>query len=150
MPAPVDLVVGIAERVDDLRLRSESARVLVNAVRTLFGPATHSSTTTAREDAVGAAQKRLSRTDVVGTVAELVRNSSQHPMLVNEGMVAIALLASQNSSTGKAVSDHPRACFSLTPDQPCDSLFGTRQSPRFAGAARSAYRRRRRFRTTLA
>ncbi|KWU41325.1 hypothetical protein RHOSPDRAFT_37134 [Rhodotorula sp. JG-1b] len=105
MPAPVDLVVGIAERVDDLRLRSESARVLVNAVRTLFGPTTHSSTTTAHEDAVGTAQKRLSRTDVVGIVAELVRNSSQHPMLVNEGMVALALLASQNLSTASLALD---------------------------------------------
>lgn len=114
--APIDLVVGIAPRVDDLRLRSESARVLVNAVRTLFGPATHSSTTTAPEDAVGAAQNRLSRTDVVGMVAELVRNSSQHPMLVNESMVALALLASRNSSTGKAVSNHLHAYFLLTHD----------------------------------
>ncbi|GAA5971131.1 hypothetical protein JCM8115_003070 [Rhodotorula mucilaginosa] len=105
VPAPIDLVVGIAQRVDDLRLRSESARVLVNAVRTLFGPATHSSTTTAHEDAVGVAQNRLSRTDVVGIVAELVRNSSQHPMLVNEGMVALALLASRNLSTASLVLD---------------------------------------------
>lgn len=103
--APIDLVVGIAQRVDDLRLRSESTRILVNAVRTLFGPAATSSTTTADEDAVGAAQNRLGRTDVVGIITELVHNSSQHPMLVNEGMVALALLASRNSSAASPVLD---------------------------------------------
>lgn len=100
-PAPVDLVVEIARRVDDVRLRSESARILVNAVRTLFGSATSSAVSLEEKEALTVTQARLSRADVIATVSELVRSSTRHPTLVNEGVVALALLAAQSSAMGE-------------------------------------------------
>ncbi|GAA6003046.1 hypothetical protein JCM10207_001961 [Rhodosporidiobolus poonsookiae] len=105
---PLEHIAALVSRTDDTRLRSEATRILVNLVRTLFSskPAiahapSHDSAQSAPaathldDEEVLRAQGRevLVRMDVVEALSELVRLSERYPMLINEGIVALALLA---------------------------------------------------------
>ncbi|BGP56128.1 hypothetical protein JCM8202_005895 [Rhodotorula sphaerocarpa] len=102
--AALDYVVELVGRIDDVRLRSEATRVVVNCVRTLLAAPVNALGEESRPQA-DAARQRLAEPDTVGTIAGLVRTSRRHPMLVNEGVVALALLAAGDATASSTVLD---------------------------------------------
>lgn len=103
----LDYVVELVGRIDDVRLRSEATRVVVNCVRTLLAAPVNALGEESRPQA-DAARQRLAEPDTVGTIAGLVRTSRRHPMLVNEGVVALALLAAGDATASASPQTRPR------------------------------------------
>ncbi|GAA6043604.1 hypothetical protein JCM8097_008283 [Rhodosporidiobolus ruineniae] len=98
--APLDHILALASRTDDVRLRSEAARVVVRLVLTLSAQRQSDSSPAPekREDEEEVARhegwEKLRRNeDVVRVLSELVRLSGKYPVLVNEGLVALTMLA---------------------------------------------------------
>ncbi|GAA5896449.1 hypothetical protein JCM6882_001016 [Rhodosporidiobolus microsporus] len=123
---PLDHVLALIARTDDTRLRSEATRIVVNLVRSLWSskPAiAHHHTALSQPPAAGSAaeppavgEKHLDdeellrqqgrellagSADVARVLSELVRLSEKYAVLVNEGVVGLALLA---GSGGEAAS----------------------------------------------
>ncbi|GAA5844501.1 hypothetical protein JCM9279_006325 [Rhodotorula babjevae] len=103
--APLDSLLAVISRTDELRLRAEGTRVLVNLARTLFSLP---SCATSHEDDALAAQvaqgrERLGRRDVSDAMGELVRASEKFPILVNEGVVGLTLLAGSGGAGASVV-----------------------------------------------
>lgn len=94
--SPSDLILSLSSRTDDLRLRSESTRVIANLVRTLFA----SPSDAAAIDQVRAGREKLATREVAKTLAEMVRTSEKYPILVNEGVVGLTLLAGSGKKGG--------------------------------------------------
>ncbi|GAA5890729.1 hypothetical protein JCM8208_004976 [Rhodotorula glutinis] len=92
---PLDSLLALISRTDELRLRAEGTRVLVNLARTLFSlpqcATSHDDDALAAQVAQG--RDRLVRRDVGDAMGELVRASEKFPILVNEGVVGLTLLA---------------------------------------------------------
>ena len=104
--APLDSLLALISRTDELRLRAEGTRVLVNLARTLFS--LPSCATSHENDAVTAqvaqGRERLVRRDVSDAMGELVRGSEKFPILVNEGVVGLTLLAGCGTAGGASSS----------------------------------------------
>lgn len=82
-------------------MRAEAARVLVNAIRTLFAS---KETDPAPSDDVVEAKGVLSSSEgVVSTLVDLVRGgvNGGYNVLVAEGVLALAILASADAETGE-------------------------------------------------
>ncbi|KAM0789217.1 hypothetical protein ACM66B_000062 [Microbotryomycetes sp. NB124-2] len=109
---PIDLLVALIPRTDDVRLRSEATRVLVNIVRTLFATkplattelaaaspitptltASAQSSLNAEETLKRRGRPKVVRREVVEALSEMVRLSEKYPMLINEAVVGLTLLA---------------------------------------------------------
>ncbi|KAL8276235.1 hypothetical protein RQP46_011352 [Phenoliferia psychrophenolica] len=116
---PLDALVALIPRTDDVRLRSEASRTLVNVVRSFFsskpyigGDTAHSSPISPSsatmspslsqgggamldEDEIAKRKGRpkIVRVEVVTALSEMVRLSEKYPMLINEGVVGLTLLA---------------------------------------------------------
>ncbi|KAK4051403.1 hypothetical protein OIV83_002887 [Microbotryomycetes sp. JL201] len=121
---PVDLIVSLISRTDDVRLRSEATRVLVNIVRTLFATkplattelaaaspitptltASAQSSLNAEETLKRRGRPKIVRQDVVEALSEMVRLSEKYPMLINEAIVGLTLLAGSGSAGAIFVLD---------------------------------------------
>jgi hypothetical protein len=92
----LNLLLSLSTRVDDLRLRSESTRVIANLVRTLFAAPSDDAAT----KQVKAGREKLTSRNVAGSLAEMVRTSERFPVLVNEGVVGLTLLAGSGGKCG--------------------------------------------------
>ncbi|BGP40804.1 hypothetical protein JCM10450v2_004807 [Rhodotorula kratochvilovae] len=93
-PTPLDLLLALIARTDEQRLRSEGPRVLVNLIRSLFAlPSCAASHADAQAPLVAQGWERIVRREVADALAELVRRSEKWPILVNEGVVGLTLLA---------------------------------------------------------
>ncbi|GAA5988181.1 hypothetical protein JCM10908_002098 [Rhodotorula pacifica] len=129
-PAPVDLVIELMRRVDDVRLRSESARIVVNLIRTLFGSATSlvldhlldspTSSVKANDNATETDASRLLRAEppaaaheagavtAADAVAELFAKSDSPSippeMLANAASLLLAILLAVPSSDPRRVA----------------------------------------------
>ncbi|GAA5898434.1 uncharacterized protein JCM6883_001021 [Sporobolomyces salmoneus] len=89
--SPLDLILALIKRTDELQLRSESTRVLINLVKSLFAT---SPTSSENEASVAEARETILRNEaVVKAISEQVRLSGKYPVLVNEGIVALSLLS---------------------------------------------------------
>ncbi|GAA5924012.1 hypothetical protein JCM3775_005573 [Rhodotorula graminis] len=102
---PLDTLLALISRTDELRLRAEGTRVLVNLARTLFSLP---SCATSHEDgglaaAVVQGREQLVRRDVSDAMGELVRGSEKFPILVNEGVVGLTLVAGSGSKGASLV-----------------------------------------------
>ncbi|KPV77656.1 uncharacterized protein RHOBADRAFT_51482 [Rhodotorula graminis WP1] len=102
---PLDTLLALISRTDELRLRAEGTRVLVNLARTLFSLP---SCATLHEDgglaaAVVQGREQLVRRDVSDAMGELVRGSEKFPILVNEGVVGLTLVAGSGSKGASLV-----------------------------------------------
>lgn len=86
----MDQVINLSQRSDTIALKSEAARVLVNAIKSLWSPAGADEVTLRRR-----AVRRLSNRQSAKALAELVGRSRKYPVLLNEGIVALTLLGSQ-------------------------------------------------------
>ncbi|GAA5971141.1 hypothetical protein JCM11641_004159 [Rhodosporidiobolus odoratus] len=111
---PLDHVLALISRTDDTRLRSEATRVVVNLVRSVYSskPAIahrfSGTSTPARqlddEELLRAhGCEKLIRQDVADALSELVRLSEKYPMLSNEGIVALAMLAGSGETAAALV-----------------------------------------------
>lgn len=89
--ASIDSLLSLASRTDDVRLKSESTRVLVQLIRTLW---------MSSDDSHVDVRSKLARKDVLVALVEMVKVSAKWPILVNEGIVSLALVGS--SPEGKA------------------------------------------------
>jgi len=89
--APLDLILALIKRTDELQLRSESTRILINLVRSLFSTST--SSPTEHNSIEQARQTILAKEEVVRAISEQIRLSEKYPVLVNEGIVALSLLS---------------------------------------------------------
>lgn len=129
LPLPLDLILSLITRTSDVRLRSEATRILINTIRSLFSspsslsaapgglaasspitPGAWTPTTGAGvEDELLKARRRgrkeVVRSEVVKAVSELVRlGARKYPMLGNEGVVGLTLLAGSGGCGGMLVS----------------------------------------------
>ncbi|KAI0316683.1 hypothetical protein OF83DRAFT_1193499 [Amylostereum chailletii] len=80
-------ILSLASRSDTVAIKSESTRVLVNAIRTLWSQATPDSEQ--RTKAMTAVTSPVSAL----ALAQLIGRSKRYPTLINEGMVALTLLS---------------------------------------------------------
>ena len=109
-------------------MKSEGTRAVVNMIRSLWTSAGGTASTVASpiEPKEGAAsllekaKKRqecirlISTHEVASVLASLIERSTKYPLLVNEGVVALSLLASQSTSCKHRLSS---ILYSLTPLQ---------------------------------
>ncbi|GAA5872973.1 hypothetical protein JCM8547_003277 [Rhodosporidiobolus lusitaniae] len=118
--SPLDHILVLVSRTDDTRLRSEATRIVVNLVRSLFStkaaipqyaslsspaPSFSSSSEHIDDEELLRSQGRggLVRPEATVALSELVRLSEKYPMLINEGIVALALLAGSSDEGASLV-----------------------------------------------
>ncbi|SJX62924.1 uncharacterized protein SRS1_13750 [Sporisorium reilianum f. sp. reilianum] len=96
---PLNALIDMIQRIDDVPTKMEATRVLVNVVKSLWTSArssgSGSSSEAVSEEAVLAARSRVVRRDVIQALAEMVRTSPKYPVLVNEGVIALTLVGSE-------------------------------------------------------
>lgn len=122
-PTPLDHITAIIARTDDVRLRSEATRILINVVRSLFSTRPSSTSDLVAASPIspnlqtagpggsngldaGEVLKRRGRPlvvtrEVVLALSEMVRLSEKYPMLINEAIVGLTLLAGSGAVGGK-------------------------------------------------
>lgn len=91
----MDQVINLSHRSDTVSLKSETARVLVNAVKSLWSPAGPEESITVSPAQRKRAVHRLSNMQSTRVLAELVGRSRRFPVLLNEGILALTLLGSR-------------------------------------------------------
>lgn len=99
----LDSLLDLVQRTDDVPTKMEGTRILVNAIKTLWS---------SKEDARSSitahtklrARSRLVSAGVAGALCEMVRNSPKYPVLVNEGIMSLALLGSEGSKGSRLVA----------------------------------------------
>ncbi|KAM0748690.1 hypothetical protein T439DRAFT_327961 [Meredithblackwellia eburnea MCA 4105] len=128
-PTALDATLSLISRTDDIRIRSEASRTLVNVVRSFFSakaqsgdasllsPITPSTATTVGPESATTpklsdeeSMKRkgrplIVRHEVVTALSEMVRLSEKYPMLINEGVVGLTLLAGSGAAGVMLVLD---------------------------------------------
>jgi hypothetical protein len=88
----LDVLLQLLQRTEDVPTRMEGTRVLVNVAKTLYSGGQDQQRTQAR--------RKLLTSAVVVALAEMVRSSPKYPVLVNEGILAMTLLASEREQQG--------------------------------------------------
>lgn len=88
----LDSILDLISRTEDTPTRLEATRVLGNLIRNLWS----SKTTADGVDAslVAEARARLTSTKVVAALCDMLRRGGKFPVLINEGLVGLTLLAS--------------------------------------------------------
>ncbi|KAG8685686.1 hypothetical protein FRC08_012969 [Ceratobasidium sp. 394] len=120
----MDHVINLSQRSDTVALKSEAARVLANAVKSLWSPAgPEESSTTVTPAHRRRAVHRLSNPQSARALAELVGRSRRYPVLLNEGIVALTLLGSQRAGAPHVLDALVRAL-----DVPMALVTGTKPS----------------------
>lgn len=102
---PIDGILSLISRTNDVRLQCEATRLLVNIVRSLYS--SRSITSPVTPSALGGLEMGLAKAKarsiiesnegVVEAISEIVRTGEKYPMLVNEGIVALTLLSTTES-----------------------------------------------------
>lgn len=88
----LEVLLELLQRTEDVPTRMEGTRVLVNVAKTLWSGAQDQQRLQSRQKLVSNA--------VVVALAEMVRSSPKYPVLVNEGIMAMTLLASERDQHG--------------------------------------------------
>jgi len=116
VPSGIDQISDLIPRTDSLALRNEGTRVLVNVIKTLWTPSSPPipdgpSQLRERRDALN----KLTTEDTADALGEMIGRNVKYPVLLNEGIIALTLLA--NNAAG--VSHVLTALVSpLGPEQP--------------------------------
>ncbi|KAG8744125.1 hypothetical protein FRC12_014869 [Ceratobasidium sp. 428] len=119
----MDQVINLSQRSDTVALKSEAARVLANAVKSLWSPAGPQESVAVTQAHRRRAVLRLSNSQSARALAELVGRSRRYPVLLNEGIVALTLLGSQ-----RAGAPHVLEAFVRALDIPAALVTGTKPS----------------------
>lgn len=111
-PSGLSQILGLVKRSENIPIRSEGTRVLVNVIKSLFSNAPPTSPTTVLPSPVTPAAsnheatiekqqkkeetiKALQNKDCTSALANLITRGARFPLLVNEGVVALSLLSMQ-------------------------------------------------------
>lgn len=100
----LDIILALISRTDDTRIKSEATRILNNLIRSVF--ATKASSSTITESTVFApevilkARTCLIREEVVNALSEMMIRSEKYPMLINEAIIGLTLIAASGSAGG--------------------------------------------------
>lgn len=96
IPDGLPRLLGIISRSDEVRLKSEGSRILVNLIHTLWS-----------QSASEAEKQKLSQnSEVYAALSEMIRSSAKYPILVNQGVTALALLATSGAEAGMSCLCH--------------------------------------------
>ncbi|UZJ55245.1 hypothetical protein CBS101457_004565 [Exobasidium rhododendri] len=87
------VLLDLIQRTEDVPTRMEGTRVLVNVIKTLW------SANNLDADRLHIRQKLVSEA-VTLALAEMIRSSPKYPVLVNEGLLALTLIASEQELNG--------------------------------------------------
>ena len=98
----IDQILDLIRRTDSIAIRNEGTRVLVNLIKTLWMPPPSAASpvrTTLPDDPVLLAQRRnafaaITTEEVADALGEMVGRNAKYPVLLNEGIMALTLLAS--------------------------------------------------------
>lgn len=112
--SPLDLILDLAQRSDELTVQSEGTRVLVNVIKGLFAlqqaglnglqsaapdnakkPAAPQEEPLVDEEKRKEAIARLLTLDTTEALTEMLARSGRYPILLNEAIVALTLLSTQ-------------------------------------------------------
>lgn len=112
--SPLDLILDLAQRSDELTVQSEGTRVLVNVIKGLFAlqqaglnglqsavPDGAKKSVASQEEPPVDEEKRkeaiarLLTLDTTEALAEMLARSGRYPILLNEAIVALTLLSTQ-------------------------------------------------------
>lgn len=85
-----------------MRLRSESTRTIINATRAVFSASPTASLSSSMESERAEGWKLLVCHDVVAAMSDLARLGGNYPMLVNEAVVGMTLLAGSGEKGGES------------------------------------------------
>jgi len=77
-------IIALGAKTDDIGIKSESSRILVNILRTLW------SISGTETETVSQAQERMASDEVVNAVMDLVRGDNA--VLIGEGIMGLVLL----------------------------------------------------------
>lgn len=93
-PKALERLLGIISRSDEVRLKSEGSRILVNLIHMLWS-----------QSASEAEKQKLSQnSEVFVALSEMIRSSAKYPILVNQGVIALAILATSSAEAGMQTS----------------------------------------------
>lgn len=87
-----EALLKLVQRTEDLPTRMEGTRVLVNVTKTLWSGNVDANRAMIRQKIVSS--------PVTMALAEMVRSSPKYPVLVNEGILAMTLIASEREKHG--------------------------------------------------
>lgn len=110
-PAPLTIVLALIKRTNDVRLRCEATRLIVNLVRSLYS--SRSITSPITPAAVNGLELSIVKNkakqilehsaEAVDALNEMLRTGEKYPILVNESIVALTLLSTTTSGGEMAV-----------------------------------------------
>ena len=86
----ISQILALSMRSDSISVKSEGARVLVNAVKSLC-----SSTGNLQDPRRQAAIQSLTNLETANALAQLLGRSKKYPTLLNEAVVALCLISVQ-------------------------------------------------------
>jgi len=88
---PLDRVLGLISRTEDLPTRLEGTRILVNSIKGLWSASANQNIT---QEQISKSKEAFTQTQVVSCLTEMLVNGIKYPILINEAMIALTLLAS--------------------------------------------------------
>ncbi len=91
--AVLDELLALVQRTEDMPTKMEGSRVIFNAIKTLWSQRQSAG---ADASSIDAAKQRLTQPGAAQALAEMVRNGSKYPILVNEGVVGLTLLSTSS------------------------------------------------------
>ena len=108
-PSPLDAILAVAQRTDDVRIKSESSRVLVALVKSLWASLPVDGNSSDKGAERQAAKTQLTSNETVYDVlCELVFAGAKYQILVNEGLTALTILSTSSSDACKLSNSRTR------------------------------------------
>ncbi|KAH8922837.1 hypothetical protein BT69DRAFT_210507 [Atractiella rhizophila] len=97
--APLELAVALLQRTEDVRLRSEATRLLINVIKSSWSPKPITPNVNGGGNTVesmGVDEKvfirlKMTRSDVVDAISDMI-TKNEYPILVMEGVIGLNLL----------------------------------------------------------
>ncbi|CAO1627484.1 unnamed protein product [Sympodiomycopsis kandeliae] len=95
-------LLDLIERTDDMPSRLEATRVLVNLIRTLWSSKTTMAAPTSQQESINKSRSLLCSQRVVEALCEMLKASGKFAVLLNEGLVALTLLAASTPTSSNS------------------------------------------------
>lgn len=89
----IEKVLGLVKRSEDVPIKLEGSRILVNAIKYLWSPQSIEDQKV-DEGSLSKSRDLLIRRGITDVLSEMVRDCEKYPILINEGIFALTLLAS--------------------------------------------------------
>jgi hypothetical protein len=96
-PDALAAVISLVKRTDEVRLKTEAVRILVQVIRSLWTPASGGGDDAAIEKAK---TQLCTEYQVYQLLAGMIEGSAKYPVLINEGVVSLTRLASTSAENG--------------------------------------------------